>query len=70
MPRKDQTSPAVFENLPAGDYRIRAVLRPCDGNCDFLDAPVSPCHKTVHVVGNASFVVHWRVGEDCTITRS
>jgi hypothetical protein len=69
-PRKDHISPAVFDDLPAGTYRLRAVLRPCDGNCGYLDGPMSPCGTSVDVAGDLTYVVHWKVGDDCTITNS
>jgi hypothetical protein len=69
-PSKDHASPAVFADLPPGDYRLRAVLRPCDGNCGNLDGPLSPCGKAAHVDGDLTFAVTWRVGDDCHVTQS
>jgi hypothetical protein len=69
-PSKDHASPAVFADLPPGDYRLRAVLRPCDGNCGYLDGPMSPCAKAVHVEGDLSFAITWRVGDNCHVAQS
>jgi hypothetical protein len=66
-PREDHVSPAVFEGLTTGDYRLRAVLRPCDGNCGYLDGPMSPCGASLHVADDLTYAVHWKVGEDCTV---
>jgi hypothetical protein len=35
--------------LPAGTYRVVSYLRPCDGNCGYLDAPVDRCTTAADV---------------------
>jgi hypothetical protein len=35
--------------LPPGTYRVVSYLRPCDGNCGFLDAPVDRCTAAADV---------------------
>jgi hypothetical protein len=40
----------LFERaLPAGAYTVRAVERPCDGNCGYLDPPVPSTRCSVDV---------------------
>jgi hypothetical protein len=64
-PVRDHVASPVFKHLEAGRYVLKAVLRPCDGSCDYLDAPVSPCRTVVHVPADRTARVTWRVGEDC-----
>ena len=40
-PVRDHVDAPVFEHLVAGRYVLRAVLRPCDGNCGYLDGPTA-----------------------------
>jgi hypothetical protein len=44
-------APLFARALPAGAYTVRAVERPCDGNCGYLDPPVTStrCTVAVHV---------------------
>lgn len=64
-PARDHVDSPVFKHLEAGRYVLKAVLRPCDGNCGYLDGPVSPCRTVVHVPADATARVTWRIGEDC-----
>lgn len=66
-PRKDHADDAVFSGLDPGRYRLHAVLRPCDGNCGYLDDPTSPCSATVVVKGDRDVTVRWRVGQGCRV---
>lgn len=38
-----------FTNLPAGEYTIKPALRPCDGNCEFLDPRTAGCSAIIPV---------------------
>lgn len=67
-PVHDHTDTAVFRDLAPGRYRLTASLRPCDGNCGYLDAPQGTCHAIVHIPRDANLLVSWRVGHDCHVT--
>jgi hypothetical protein len=64
-PVRDHVDKPVFENLAAGRYLLTAVLRPCDGNCGYLDGPTSPCRTFIDVPADTTALVTWRVGENC-----
>jgi hypothetical protein len=68
-PQDDHAFVAVFRDVGPGRYRLEAVLRPCDANCDYLDGPTGRCTKDVHVSEGSTFVVSWRVGEACLVAR-
>jgi hypothetical protein len=66
-PEQDHAPIAVFPRLAPGSYRLAAALRPCDGNCGYLDAPTTPCAATVRVLADHDVTVRWRVGEICRV---
>jgi hypothetical protein len=66
-PTRDHQDIAVFRDVPPGDYGLEAALRPCDGNCGTLDGPTGRCAHQVHVNGDPTFVVTWRVGQRCRV---
>ena len=66
-PEDDHTTTAAFPDLVAGTYRLHAALRPCDGNCGYLDGPTTPCEGEVRVPRVGSVDVTWRVGEACRL---
>jgi hypothetical protein len=66
-PQRDHVAVAVFPRLAPGSYRLGAALRPCDGNCGYLDSPTTPCASTVRVRADQEVTVRWRVGERCRV---
>jgi hypothetical protein len=66
-PEHDHSDTGVFSGLAAGSYRLDAALRPCDGNCGYLDGPTTPCSATIRVVGDRVVDVAWRVGQRCRV---
>lgn len=66
-PRKDHVDVAVFPGIAPGRYRLAAALRPCDGNCGYLDAPTTPCSARVRVALDQQVTVSWRVGQRCRV---
>ena len=66
-PTKDHVAIAVFPRISPGSYRLTAALRPCDGNCGYLDGPTTPCAATVRVHADQEVTVRWRVGESCRV---
>jgi hypothetical protein len=67
-PAKDHVAVATFAGIAPGSYRLDAALRPCDGNCGYLDGPTTPCSAQVRVHGDRDVTVSWRVGRRCTVT--
>jgi hypothetical protein len=67
-PAQDHRDDAVFAGLDPGRYRLHAALRPCDGNCGYLDGPTAPCAATVHVMADREVSVRWRVGQPCRVS--
>ena len=53
------TVPVLLGSVDPGRYRLRAVVRPCDGNCGNLDPPAFRCVGKVDVpqVGDARVIV-------------
>lgn len=62
----DQT---LTHELPAGSYQLTFTVRPCDGNCGYLDPPTETCSKAFTI--EAEQTVHAnaveRPGEGCSI---
>jgi hypothetical protein len=56
--------------LPSGTYRVVSYLRPCDGNCGYLDAPTGRCVATVGVAAGlvTRAVALVKPTEGCTFT--
>jgi hypothetical protein len=67
-PRRDHVDDAVFPGIAPGRYRLTAALRPCDGNCGYLDPPTTPCSARVRVTDDQEVTVSWRVGQPCQVT--
>jgi hypothetical protein len=67
-PVHDHATTAVFRDLPAGRYHLSAALRPCDGNCGYLDPATGACGTVVRVPVDSAATVSWRVGEHCRTT--
>jgi hypothetical protein len=44
------------EDLPAGTYTIRSAMRPCMGNCGYVDPPVNECELEIDVVAPTTSV--------------
>ena len=66
-PEGDHRDTAVFSGLEPGTYELHATLRPCDGNCGYLDAPTLPCTGVVEVPRVGVVDVTWRVGHVCHV---
>jgi hypothetical protein len=63
MPAK----PMTFADLTAGSYSVSAALRPCDGNCGYLDGPTDQCETTVTLDGDLHVTVDFVVGSPCEV---
>jgi hypothetical protein len=60
--------PRRFTGLAPGRYTVQPALRPCDGNCGYLDARRDGCSATVRVVtGRVRLHVTYRVNQPCEI---
>lgn len=57
--------------VAAGRYAIGFEQRPCDGNCDTLDAPTMRCTATIDVAAGATTrrFVHQRANQRCAFTK-
>jgi hypothetical protein len=66
-PRKDHAGTADFPGVSTGHYRLRASLRPCDGNCGYLDPPVLTCSAPIRVDRDATFRVTWTRTRPCRV---
>jgi hypothetical protein len=58
----------VFDDLEPGSYVVTSALRPCDGNCGYLDPPVDSCEHTLSIDGDLSVQVDFSVGDPCVVT--
>ena len=56
-----------FRDLVAGTYRLEPALRPCDGNCGYLDPRLDDCSGTVRVVRAVRVRVDFAVGVSCAL---
>jgi hypothetical protein len=57
----------VFADLERGTYVLEPALRPCDGNCGYLDPPTDSCEHTVTIDGDMSVRVEFSVGDPCAV---
>ena len=57
----------VFADLEPGTYVLEPALRPCDGNCDYLDPPTDSCRDTFAIDGDLSLQVDFSVGDRCVV---
>jgi hypothetical protein len=70
----DPYSPAAapwersWNELKPGSYTLSAAVRPCDGNCGYLDPPVDSCEQTLVLDGNKAVEVTFLFGHPCRIT--
>ena len=69
-PRRDHDVTAEFAGVSTGSYRLRASLRPCDGNCGYLDPPMLTCSARVRVDRDATFQVTWTHARPCRVARA
>jgi hypothetical protein len=56
-----------FRDLPVGAYRLEPALRPCDGNCGYLDPRLDDCAATVKVTRSVRVRVDFVAGSSCTL---
>lgn len=56
-----------FPDLEPGTYSIEAALRPCDGNCGYLDPPTDSCRHALTIDGDVSIRVRFSVGDPCVV---
>lgn len=56
-------------HLAPGSYRLTRFIRPCDGNCGYLDPPTELCRQTLTVAAGVKThaVVISRIGHPCQI---
>jgi hypothetical protein len=55
------------ESLPPGLYRVVRFIRPCDGNCGYLDPKTERCATTVEIAAGepTRTTVRTRTGHRC-----
>lgn len=58
----------TLERLPAGRYTIRAVIRPCSGNCGTLDEPQGLCALDIVLPRTQRLSIRYVVTKPCVIT--
>jgi hypothetical protein len=57
-----------FEDLAPGQYTIEPAVRPCEGNCGYLDPRIDQCSDFVQVgKGVVRLRVVYRVGLPCRV---
>jgi hypothetical protein len=63
------TGHAATLRLDPGTYRLVSWQRPCDGDCDSLDAPTDRCEQTFALEPNkpAEAAIEVRPGSGCHI---
>jgi hypothetical protein len=54
---------------PGAPYRVTRFIRPCDGNCGYLDPPTERCRQSLVLQPGSSVLatVRTRVGDPCEI---
>jgi hypothetical protein len=57
----------VFDGLEPGTYVLEPALRPCDGNCGYLDPPTDSCRDMLTIDGDMSVRVEFTVGDPCVV---
>jgi len=60
----------VFDHLEPGPYTVFSAARPCDGNCNRLDARVGECETVVQVPETSRLTVEHSVGRPCAVATS
>ena len=59
------------EELPAGTYTVRSAMKPCMGNCGYVDPPVNECEEEIELVAPSTSVeISQAANRACTITVS
>jgi hypothetical protein len=64
---KEPQGRLTFTHLEPGTYILEPALRPCDGNCGYLDPRVDSCSQQIQVDGRVDVKVDFTVGSRCTI---
>jgi hypothetical protein len=59
--------PIVFDGLEPGSYSLEPALRPCDGNCGYLDPPTDSCRRMLTVDADLTLTVRFSVGHACEV---
>jgi len=63
-----RTGESLTHVLPAGEYRLLAYLRTCDGSCGYLDPPQDVCSLDVSLTSGMSYQVEASMqGKRCTL---
>jgi hypothetical protein len=66
--KDDLEGTAHSEELPAGTYTVRSAMKPCMGNCGYVDPPVNECELEIDVVAPATAVeISQAADRACTI---
>jgi hypothetical protein len=60
-------APLEFTDLKPGTYVLEPGLRPCDGNCGYLDPRVDTCTRTLEVQGHVKVKVDFIIGFECRV---
>lgn len=64
---KQPGTPMTFTNVKPGRYILEPALRPCDGNCGYLDPRLDGCSGTLLVDRRVHIRVDFVVGFHCRI---
>jgi hypothetical protein len=64
---KSPGDPIRFEDLAPGSYTLEPALRPCDGNCGYLDGRTDDCTQTIEIDGDVEVKVAFTVGVPCEV---
>lgn len=57
----------TLDEVPDGRYVLKPALRPCDGNCGFLDGRRDGCRQPIVVADTVRVRVHFVIGKPCVI---
>jgi hypothetical protein len=57
----------TWSDLAQGDYALKAAIRPCDGNCGYLDPPTDQCEQHLSINRDTEVTVEFRYGHGCRI---
>ncbi len=57
----------TFSGLEPGTYRLEGALRPCDGNCGYLDPPTGKCQEMLTVDGDREVHVTFIAKKPCRV---
>ena len=60
-------APLVFTGLTPGTYILEPGLRPCDGNCGYLDPRLDTCTRRLDVDGRVEVKVDFIIGSACRV---